>query len=464
MELWMCWLSIVWQLRTACTRTRTFLWLVVCLAGMTIRSDLLGVTSIVRAIGLKAQCYDRILDFFHSSAVDISTLTSLWGKMVISIFPTILKVNGRILVVGDGIKIPKEGKKMPGVKSLHQESESNTKAPYIMGHSCQSVAVLVGALKSVFAVPLTSRIHEGTVFSNRDNKTLLDKMILLLDSLSLPEYYFIADAYYASRKIVKALLCRGNHLITRVRNNAVAYSLPKNKPRKIGRPNTYGNKIKLSSLFDNPQHMDVDISPVYGEKGVIIKYHCRDLLLRPLGIVVRFVAVIHPLRGSAIYMSTDFTLTPMQILSLYGKRFKIEVSFKQALHTIGTYTYHFWMRNMKPIRKGSGNQYHHKNSQQYRNAVKRKLDAYHRYIQVGIIAHGIIQHISVNSSNLVWKYFGSWLRTIRPGIPPSEFTTAIALKNSFFDFLAVNESYPILTKFLSEKLDFYTYKVLQKMA
>lgn len=464
MELWICWLNTVWQLRAACTRTRTFLWLVVCLAGMTIRSDLLGVTSIVRAIGLKAQNYDRILDFFHSSALDIEKLTSLWGKMVISIFPTILKVNGRILIVGDGIKIPKEGKKMPGVKSLHQESESNTKPPYIMGHSCQSVAVLVGALNSVFAVPLSTRIHEGTIFSNRDKKTLLDKMILLVDSLSLPEYYLIADAYYASRKIVKALLCRGNHLITRVRNNAVAYSMPKNEPHKIGRPTTYGNKIKLSSLFDNPQNMNVEISPVYGEKGVIIKYHCRDLLLRPLGIVVRFVAVIHPLRGSAIYMSTDLTLTPMQILSLYGKRFKIEVSFKQALHTIGTYAYHFWMRNMQPIRKGTGNQYLHKKPAQYRNAVKRKLDAYHRYIQVGIIAHGMIQHISVNSSTLVWKYFGSWLRTIRPDIPPSEFTTATALKNTFFDFLATNDLNPILTKFMADRMDFSTYKALQRMA
>jgi hypothetical protein len=48
-----------------------------------------------------------------------------------------------------------------------------------MGHFCQAVAILVGALQSVFAVPLASRIHEGLVFSNRDTATLLDKMLSL---------------------------------------------------------------------------------------------------------------------------------------------------------------------------------------------------------------------------------------------------------------------------------------------
>ncbi len=65
--------------------------------------------------------------------------------------------------------------------------------------TCQAVAVLVQALLSVFAIPLTCRIHAGVVFSNRDKRTLLDKMILLIDSLGIPEpFYFVADAYYGT--------------------------------------------------------------------------------------------------------------------------------------------------------------------------------------------------------------------------------------------------------------------------
>jgi hypothetical protein len=56
---------------------------------------------------------------------------------------------------------------------------------------------------------LACRIHEGLVFSNRDHRTLLDKMILLIDSLGLKEpFYFVADAYYATGKIVRGLLAQ----------------------------------------------------------------------------------------------------------------------------------------------------------------------------------------------------------------------------------------------------------------
>ncbi|HAM51098.1 MAG TPA: IS4 family transposase, partial [Nitrospiraceae bacterium] len=71
----------------------------------------------------KESSYDRLLDFFHSPSLDIDRLTALWCRTVLRIFSNVLTVNGRILVVGDGLKIPKEGKKMPGVKLLHQESE-----------------------------------------------------------------------------------------------------------------------------------------------------------------------------------------------------------------------------------------------------------------------------------------------------------------------------------------------------
>jgi hypothetical protein len=146
--------------------------MIVCLAGMTVRTDLLGVTSIVRTLGLLPRCYDRLLDFLHSPALVLETLTSLWRNMVFK-QPGILRVNGRPVLVGDGIKVAKSGKKMPAVKKLHQQSDSNTKPEYIFGHSCQAVAVLMNALSSVFAVPLTCRIHEGVVFSNRDRRTLL---------------------------------------------------------------------------------------------------------------------------------------------------------------------------------------------------------------------------------------------------------------------------------------------------
>ena len=150
--LWNDWWFLVYALRSACARTQTFLWMSLCLAGMTTRKDLLGVTSIVRALGLEPVCYDRLLDFFHSPALDLYKLSSAWCALVFRVHPAIVRVNGRPVLAGDGIKVAKAGKKMHAVKKLHQQSDSNTKPEYIFGHSCQAIALLTNALASVFEI------------------------------------------------------------------------------------------------------------------------------------------------------------------------------------------------------------------------------------------------------------------------------------------------------------------------
>jgi hypothetical protein len=218
MALWLSWWHAIWLLRSAFSRLRTFLWFAAAVAGFTVRTELLGVTSIVRALKLQPRFYKKLLENFHSDGIKPDKLSVLWTRVVLKLFPSPIRVNGRLVLVGDGIKIPKCGKKMPAVKLLHQQSDSNTKPEYIMGHSLQAVSLLVHAAHSVFAVPLAARIHEGLVWSNRDRRTLLDKMLALLGLIVIREpFYFVADAYYAAHKIVNGLLAQDNHLVTRVK-------------------------------------------------------------------------------------------------------------------------------------------------------------------------------------------------------------------------------------------------------
>ena len=455
MSLWMLWWNAIWMLRPAFSRLRTFLWFATAVAGFTVRTELLGVTSIVRALNLDPRCYNTLVDYFHSSAVKLDRLTALWTQLVLRLFPQKLRVNGRCVLVGDGIKVPKCGRKMPAVKLLHQQSESNTKPEYIMGHSLQAVSLLVQAASSVFAVPLAARIHEGVVWSNRDRRTLLDKMLALLGIAAVEQpFYFVADAYYAAHKIVAGLLSQDNHLLTRVKSNAVAYASHQQRgPRKRGRPRIYGRKVKVSSLLQDPKAFQQGPSPVYGENKVIIQYRIRDLLWRPAGRLVRFVAVVHPTRGSCLLMCTDTSLEAKEIIRLYGLRFKIELTFKQAVRQIGAFGYHFWMQDMKPLRRNNGNQHLHRASPRYRDDVKRKLHAYHVFIQAGIVCHGLLHYLAVAYPQLVWNAFGSWLRTVRPGIPPSELVVATALRQRLPEFLLNTDQTDILAKFIAERQD-----------
>ena len=453
MVLWSAWYRAVQNLRPACRRTRTYLWLVLALMGMCCRMDLAGVTSFVRVLRLKPAAYPRFLALFHSTALDLDLLTQGWIRLALTLF-TPFEAGGRIVLIADGIKAAKEGRKMPGVKSLHQESGSNSKAEYIMGHSLQAVSLLVRGLTGhVAAIPLVSRIHEGLVFTNRDHRTLMDKLVALLRAVAGScerHILLVADAAYANRSIILPILVKGHHLVSRVRNNSVAYFAPEQPARRgKGRPRIYGGKALLKDLAKDQDAFLSAPSPVYGENDVMIRYRCLDLIWRPVGRVVRFVLVHHPVRGTIFLLATDLTLEPLAIVQLYGYRFKIELGFRQAVHVLASYGYHFWMANMKPLRRGDGDQHLHRTTDEYRQAVRRKVLAYHRYLQVGCIAQGLLLHLSLNFTTEVWHAFRSWLRTMNPGLPPSELVVAHALRVGIPGFFASKAMEPGLKKTLT---------------
>jgi hypothetical protein len=204
-------------------------------------------------------------------------------------------------------------------------------------------------------------------------------------------------------------------------------------------------------MFDDPQTMRTAPSPVYGERDVQIRLRSLDLLWRPVGAKARFVAVLHPTRGRCLLMCTDLSLDALEIVRLYGHRFQIEMTFKHALHVVGAFAYHFWMAAMKPRRRGSGDLYPHRENDVWRAALRRKLGAYHRFMQLGLIAQGLMIALATTVPEKVWLFFDSWLRTARAGVRPSERVVATALRNTLPDFLEDAATAPILKKFLTER-------------
>jgi hypothetical protein len=149
---------------------------------------------------------------------------------------------------------------------------------------------------------------------------------------------------------------------------------------------------------------------------------------------------------------------------LYGYRFKIEVAFKASLRALGAFLYHFWMKGMTPLERNVGDQHLHRKTKAYRGAVQRKMDAYHRFMQLGLVAQGIMVALATTAPALVWRHFGSWLRTVRPGVCPSEMVVAIALRNSLPEFLADKSCEPNFAKFMRDRIDLERTKGMRMAA
>ena len=68
-----------------------------------------------------------------------------------------------------------------------------------------------------------------------------------------------------------------------------------------------------------------------------------------------------------------------------------------------------------------------------------------------MISQGLLQYLAVVAPRRVWDSFGSWLRTIRPGIPPSEFVVANALRYTLPEFLMTSCENDPLAKFIADR-------------
>jgi hypothetical protein len=453
-ELWQTWFFVILNLESAFSRKATFYWFITITAAMTVRDNdfLGGVSSLVRRLGLKDVSYQSILDFFHSSAVDLDKLCVLWAGLCISKFQT-EKLNGRPILVADGNKNAKSGRKMPGVKLLHQDSENNNKAEFIMGHMCQAVGVLVFGVSSVFCCPIVIEIHEGLKFSNRDKRTLHDKLINMIFKLNLSVgWYLVADAYYANSSIIKQLP-DGCHLVSRVKHNTIAYKeVVSLVQRRAGRPKKYGERVHLYSEFKTGNMAEISIPQRSGEPFEAT-YKVLDLLWKPVGKKVRFVLVHHLTKGKIILMGTDLNLSAEDMIKAYVLRFKIEVGFFQQIYTFGANSYRFWMASLDKIRKGDKDKHLHKKSEDYKRRVRQKIQAYNLYMQIGLIAQGLAQYLSCFKSDMVYQNFRTYFRTIRTDKSPSEKIAAKALQNTFWEYFTSKKICSAYAKFVWKKLN-----------
>jgi hypothetical protein len=143
----------------------------------------------------------------------------------------------------------------------------------------------------------------------------------------------VADAYYSKAPFLNGLWARGIHVISRLRKDAVGWDDPEPRPPgTLGRKPRHGCKWTLASLLSAETPTRERLS-LYGKLTEVV-FVVRDVWLRDVAQKVR-VVVLEGTKEPYILVSTDLTLSALQIIEIYGARFSIELTIRDLKQHFG---------------------------------------------------------------------------------------------------------------------------------
>ena len=273
------------------SRNHAFNWFVIAIMGFIVRGDSLGITSFIRELNLDPKFYVTFLHFFRSSAWNLETLTKHWINLVTKSVE-IQKVDGMNIRIADGVKQSKEGRKMPGVKKLHQESENSSKPEYIFGHMFGVVGILAGIKSKLFCIALSASVQDGvSKIREFDDPTVLSSshVVQVIKqagkiATQIGPCLILLDRYFLSIPALKKALEFVDesgkqllHIVTKAKRSVVAYS---EAPVYSGRgPHPKkGRSIKIIDLFETKKSNFVAANVFLYGKIQDLRYYSVDLL------------------------------------------------------------------------------------------------------------------------------------------------------------------------------------------
>lgn len=451
------------------SRVGAFKWFTVVVLGLMVRSDKLGITSVLRSLSIAPKNYESILHFFRADSWSLPNIQACWYEVVrkhISLFCH----EGKAVLVGDGTKQAKEGRYMPGVKKLAQESETQSKPDYIHGHMWGGVGVLVGKIRRFSCVPLSLKIHDGLQsIAKWDELEPVSHIVQMIRDGSLAAQglerhaLFLLDRYFLSVPALEEL-SRQNasnrykmDIITKLKRSTIAYEpAPQRQPGQRGRTRKKGEKVKLIDLFNTEkEHFKSQKLDLYGKKQCI-RYYCIDLLWgQGLYQRLRFVLVEYG-NVESILASTDLSLSPLAIIQLYSYRFRIETMFRSLKQDIGGFSYHFWTKALPKLnhfkKKSDPDPLSQVNDHHDRQCILQTIRATEMYALMSSIAMGILQSLSIDFSNGVFREPLRYQRTPAKRMP-SEANVMCCLRQRIFPLLAFHAQNEIPRLILSAQID-----------
>lgn len=438
--------KIISEFRICFTRTATFKWFAVILIGFIVRSDSMGVTSVIRDLCIDGRLYSTMMHFFRSSAWSLTGVFRSWCHVVLKFAPLMRDNDGSVILVGDGTKISKEAKHMPGVKKHHQDSENSGKASYIFGHLFGCIGILASNTNKILCIPLLMTIQDGVkkmfAWNNTNERqgshveqiiedacraaSIVGKAILLLDRYFLTTSALLKISRWNADNPDKQI-----KLVTKTKANVTAYEKPEKQHRR-GRPRKKGATVHLKELFGK-QELFKDVQVFMYGKQETVKYYAVNLLWKQgLYQELRFVLVQYK-DVNSILVTTDLSMEAEAVIRMYSHRFNIECTFKTMKQLIGVGCYHFWSKHMPKLNK-YGETDISALSEEAKNKILEVINAIEKYVMICCIATGTLQILLLTHSSIVSPQRLKYRRTISSNTP-TEDVLADYLRRNLFRFM-----------------------------
>jgi hypothetical protein len=255
-----------------------------------------------------------------------------------------LTVYGAYLVGTDTTLVAKSGQRMAGVQTWHDHSGNADRGAYVVGHHWNLVGLISSWGTRWLCWPLAMRLvpgHKGArqwlIGNAVEPMTFWDAAIAVILAVTLQlkgaAVRVVADAYYAKAPFFHGLLAYSIHVISRLRKDAVGWDDPAPRaPGTRGRPPRYGRKWALATLLtaETPTR---ECLILYGKLTEVV-FVVRDVWLRDVADKVRIV-VLEGVKDPILLVSTDLSLSALQIIEIYGARFSIELTIRDLKQHFG---------------------------------------------------------------------------------------------------------------------------------
>ena len=424
-------------MRPAFSRRATPVWFVMVFVGLLVRNDTLGVSSIIRALSLTPESYNCLLHFFHSTAWSVEGLMALWWSRLLQ-RNVAYRLQGHLVLTGDHTQTPQDGRKMPAVATLHQDSETASKPSFFRGHPWGRIGILVRAGEKYFSTPLLASIQEGLeAFADSGDPhlpktTSIVKMAQRVAMAMGGSAYLVLDAYFAVGPVFTTAAEQVNaagdlvHILTRAKKNVVAYlSPPPRKEHPRGPSRKYGKKLRLMELFESRGDTFQTAEALVYDNSETIRYLTLNLIGKPIKGTWRFI-LFETARGRIILMTSDLTLDPIAALQLYCRRVTLETLFDTLKNTLGGMAYHFWSQYLSPASRRPRKKTLQRQSSSAPAKTQNTLAAIEKFVNVQLLVIGILQLPAKSYPEQIKAKAQCWLRTVTSNTP-SEFVTQTAM-------------------------------------